>query len=81
MKVVVKLVNDFAKAYKMNEDELDDEPYLLEYEELQGGDMWANTYVDDYINIHHSKIRHDYISLITGRPLQIKPPSVFFSDV
>ena len=58
------------------------QPTLMDVEdEWQEGDMWANTYVDDYINIHHPKLRHDYVTLITGRPLQIKPPSVFFSDV
>ena len=43
--------------------------------------MWANVFVDDYIHIHHPKIRHDYVSALAGRGLQIKPPSVFFSDV
>ena len=71
--------NDLKDADEYGE--LDGEDPLLTYEEMKGGDMWANTYVDDYINIHHPKLRHDYITLITGRPLQIKPPSVFFSDV
>ena len=71
------------KATLENAQELDEDEYelALSYEELQGGDMWANTYVNDYINIHHPKIRMDYVTALTGRPLQIKQPSVFFSDV
>ena len=45
------------------------------------GDMWAGVYIDNYTNIHHPKLREDYIQYITNKPLQIKPPSVFFSDV
>ena len=44
--------------------------------------MWDNTYVKDYINIHHPKLLPDYyIQAMKQQPLQIKPPSVFFSDV
>ena len=43
--------------------------------------MWDNVYVDDFINIHHPKLRGHYIDSLTGRPVQIKPPSVFFSDM
>ena len=55
-----------------------------EYEDTEpdpNADMWANTYVKDYINIHHSKLRPCYVSALSSRPLEIKPPSVFFSDV
>ena len=44
-------------------------------------DYWANTYVADYINISHPKIRPCYVSALSRTPLQIKPASVFFSDV
>ena len=44
-------------------------------------DYWANTYVKDYINIDHPKLRPCYISAMSKNPLHIKPPSVFFSDV
>ena len=41
---------------------------------------WDNTYVKDYINIHHPKLLPDYyIQALKGQPLIIKPPSVFFS--
>lgn len=74
--------NDFSDAVEYDsDDEIDGEDILLSYEQASGSDMWANTYVDDYINIHHPKIRHDYVSALTGKPLQIKPPSVFFSDL
>ena len=44
--------------------------------------MWDNTYVKDYINIHHPKLLPDYyIQALKQQPLQIKPPSVFFSDI
>ena len=44
--------------------------------------MWDNTYVKDYLNIHHPKLLPDYyIQALKQQPLQIKPPSVFFSDV
>ena len=44
--------------------------------------MWDNTYVKDYINIHHPKLVPDYyIQALKQQPLVIKPPSVFFSDV
>ena len=81
MGVEVKRKPDLDKAREIDEDDYDDENLLLSYEELQGGDMWANTYVNDYINIHHPRIRIDYVTALTGKPLQIKPPSVFFSDV
>ena len=68
-------------AIKLEGDDLENEPYIYHYEETRGGDMWENVFVDDYINIHHPKLRYDYISALTGKPLQIKPPSVFFSDV
>ena len=44
-------------------------------------DYWANTYVQDYVNIEHPKERMCYVSALSSTPLQIKPPSVFFSDV
>ena len=42
---------------------------------------WDNVYVKDYINIAHPKLRTCYVSAMSKNPLQIKPPSVFFSDV
>ena len=57
------------------------ESFGYEDEEYVGGDMWANMYVKDFINIHHPKNRVHAIDNITRRPLHIKPPSVFFSDV
>lgn len=50
-------------------------------DEHQGGDMWANVYIDNYTNIHHPKLRYHIIDGMSSRPLAIKPPSVFFSDV
>ena len=44
-------------------------------------DYWANTYVQDYINIDHPKLRPCYIQALSNSTLSIKPPSVFFSDV
>ena len=43
--------------------------------------MWNKTFVNDYINIDHPKRRVHLIDAIANKPLQIKPPSVFFSDV
>lgn len=43
--------------------------------------MWNKTFVNDYINIEHPKRRVHLIDAISSKPLQIKPPSVFFSDV
>ena len=43
-------------------------------------DYWDNLAVD-YINISHPKNRPCYVSAMSSHPLQIKPPSVFFSDV
>ena len=43
--------------------------------------MWTKTFVNDYINIDHPKRRVHLIDAIANKPLQIKPPSVFFSDV
>lgn len=63
------------------EDDVAPEILDVMQEEPVGGDMWANVFVDDYIHIHHPKLRYDYITAMTGKPLQIKPPSVFFSDV
>ena len=48
---------------------------------VNDGDYWANTYVQDYINIDHPKLRPCYIQALSNSPLSIKPPSVFFSDV
>ena len=50
---------------------------------LKGGSsgMWDNVYVKDFININHPKLRSHYIHALTSKPLQIKEPSVFFSDV
>jgi hypothetical protein len=39
----------------------------------------SNTYVNDYIHIHHPKQRNDLIPLITGRHLEIKQAPTFFS--
>ena len=55
-------------AHDMNQPPIDSDP-------------WDNVYVKDYINIHHPKLRPCLISALNGKPLQIKPPSVFFSDV
>ena len=44
-------------------------------------DYWSNVYVKDFINIDHPKLRPCYVSAMSRNPLQIKPPSVFFSDV
>jgi hypothetical protein len=57
-----------------------DEPDQYEAD-VEVPDYWANTYVKDYINISHPKIRPCYVSAMSSQPLQIKPPSVFFSDV
>ena len=73
--------DDYSDAVLLEGDDAVDEELIYYGEEHVGGDMWANVYVDDYINIHHPKIRFDYISALASRPLQIKPPSVFFSDV
>ena len=43
--------------------------------------MWTKTFVNDYINIDHPKRRVHLIDAIANKPLQTKPPSVFFSDV
>ena len=50
-------------------------------ENVEVPDYWANTYVQDYINIDHPKLRPCYIQALSNSPLSIKPPSVFFSDV
>ena len=60
-----------------------DEGYIV-YENGEasyGGDMWANTYVKDFINIHHPKQRAHVIDRISRNPLSVKGPSIFFSDV
>ena len=52
-------------------------------EEITSEDMDSilnNTYVKDYLNIHHPSIRVDLTSSLTNQPLQIKPPPVFFSS-
>ena len=72
--------NDFDDAVSVDS-EYGSEEYLVDGEEIIGGDMWENVYVDDYINIHHPKLRPHFIDLISQKPLQIKSPSVFFSDV
>ena len=74
------LDNEYVDAIDADKDGVGPDLRYVD-DEWQEGDMWANTYVDDYINIHHPKLRPEYITLITGRPLQIKPPSVFFSDL
>ena len=59
-------------------------PYHIDmgnHREVDEQDYWANTYVQDYINIEHPKERLCYVSALSSAPLQIKPPSVFFSDV
>ena len=77
----VKEDDEFAGAVDF-EDENEDYPDILIANELEPSrDMWKNIFVDDYIHIHHPKVRSDYIYALTGKPLQIKPPSVFFSDV
>ena len=70
-----------VESGEFGEDDVAPEILDVIQEEKVGGDMWANVFVNDYINIHHPKLRYDYISAMTGKPLQIKPPSVFFSDV
>ena len=47
---------------------------------FQEPDYFGNMYVD-FMNIHHPKLRVDYIQALSSQPLNIKPPSVFFSDV
>ena len=42
---------------------------------------WDNTYVKDYINIHHPKLRPNFVQALANIPLRIKEPSVFFSDL
>lgn len=51
------------------------------HKDVEVQDYWANTYVQDYINIDHPKLRPCYIQALGNSPLSIKPPSVFFSDV
>ena len=72
--------DDDGDAVEIDYDNDDVQP-IYEVDERVGGDMWANVFVDDYINIHHPKLRYDYISALASKPLQIKQPSVFFSDV
>ena len=64
----------------------DEEDHKLVYinnekEEIHRQKYFAHTYVNDYINIHHPKERICYVSALSSKPLSIKPPSVFFSDV
>ena len=52
-------------------------------EEITNEDMDSivnNTYVKDYLNIHHPSIRVDLTSTLTNHPLLVKPPPVFFSS-
>ena len=51
-----------------------------EYEPEDFHSIMNNTYVKDYIHIHHPSIRGDWLQLITGKPLAIKPPPHFFSQ-
>ena len=51
-----------------------------EYEPEDFNSIMNNTYVKDYIHIHHPSIRGDWLQLITGKPLAIKPPPHFFSQ-
>ena len=61
---------------------LDEDDLQIVYEDDPvTGDMWANMYVKDFINIHHPKQRVHIIDRIKTSPLSVKPPSVFFSDI
>ena len=42
---------------------------------------WDNVYVKDFINIQHPKLRNCHVSALSTRQVDIKPPSVFFSDI
>ena len=66
-----------------NNNENEQEEHYATYETLESDkhEYFANTYIDDYTNIHHPKLRLDYVQAIKAQPLQIKPPSVFFSDI
>ena len=70
---------NFDDAVEYDSD--DSAPEILDVDEINQNSMWDNVYVNDYIHIQHPKIRYDYINALAGKPLQIKPPSVFFSDV
>ena len=69
----------------------DDDSDYAEYDDLylhfEGGEeggssgMWDNTYVKDFIHIHLPKQRVCHVSALSNAPLQVKPTSVFFSDV
>ena len=48
---------------------------------IEDDDYWQNMYVNDFINIHHPKLRIDHIQALSSQPLHIKEPSTFFSDI
>ena len=59
---------------------LDTQEGKEKYEPEDFNSIMNNTYVKDYIHIHHPSIRGDWLQLITGKPLAIKPPPHFFSQ-
>ena len=73
-----------GKIVAVSNDEFKGEPARIkEPEEITSEDMDSilnNTYVKDYLNIHHPSIRVDLTPSLTDHPLQVKPPPVFFSS-
>ena len=73
-------------VFKRTPTEIDDElgrgmPYHDVLETADDTDYWANCYVKDFINIQHPKLRNCHVSALSTRQVDIKPPSVFFSDI
>ena len=71
----------FANERKIDSGDYGNNEFVELEKHVDHQEYFNNTIVQDYINIHHPKLRLDYVQAIKAQPLQIKPPSVFFSDI